>query len=78
MTERYAALTIILEQNMRDDDTESLITAIRQLRGVLDVQPVPASLELLIAESRVRRDLITRLYAVLEESPVGMPIKLDR
>jgi hypothetical protein len=78
MTERYAALTIILEQNMRDDDAEPLIAAIRQLRGVLDVQPVPASIELMIAESRARRDLIARLYAVLEDPPFGMPIKPDR
>lgn len=67
MTTRYAALTIILEDNMRDDDTGPLIAAIRQLRGVLDVQPVEATLDMAIAEKRARLRLIEQLYTVLNE-----------
>ena len=37
MTDRYNALTVVMEKDMRDDDAEALIAAIRQLRGVLSV-----------------------------------------
>lgn len=37
MSDRYFALTVVLEQDIRDDDAEPLIAAIRQMRGVADV-----------------------------------------
>ena len=39
MTDRYSSLTVVLERDIRDDDAEPLIAAIRQLRGVLRVVP---------------------------------------
>jgi hypothetical protein len=38
MTERFNTLTVVLEKDMRDDDAETLLTAIRQMRGVLSVK----------------------------------------
>lgn len=38
MADRYNTLTVILEYDMNDDDAEYLLTAIRQLRGVLNVR----------------------------------------
>lgn len=58
MTTRYNALTVILEHEIREDDLEVLISAIRMLRGVSDVRPEGTdNLALEIAEMRVRRDL---------------------
>ena len=37
MTDRYNALIVVLEGNVRDDDAEPLLAAIRQLCGVLSV-----------------------------------------
>ena len=39
MTDRYDAFTVVLERNIRTDDAEPVLAAIRQLRGVLDVIP---------------------------------------
>ena len=65
MTDRYYALTVVLERDIREDDAESLIDAIKMIRGVLDVTPHVSDRALHTAERRVRRDIEERLYAVL-------------
>jgi hypothetical protein len=56
MTDRYNALTVVLEQDIRDDDAEYLINAIRMLRGVLDVQGNVSSADSFVAQSRADRE----------------------
>ena len=58
-------LTVALEQDLSDEQTEMLIAAIRQLRGVLDVTPHEATAELWTAEQRVRHELQMKLRDVL-------------
>lgn len=65
MTTRIIALTVILEGEPREDDIEPIIAAIRQLRGVADVQPIDASPEIRIAERRAMLDLREKLWDVL-------------
>lgn len=38
MTDRYHSLVVTLEEDIREDDAESLINAIKMIRGVLDVR----------------------------------------
>ena len=38
MTDRINAIVVILEKDMREDDAEPLLNAIRTMRGVLDVR----------------------------------------
>lgn len=40
MTDRFNGFTVVLEKDMRDDDAEGLIQAIRRLRGVAAVEGV--------------------------------------
>lgn len=65
MTDRYNALTVILESDMRDDDAESLLAAIRQLRGVASVQPHVADYVAAMAEERARRELGQKILHVI-------------
>ena len=37
MTDRYNILTVALEKDLRDDDAQALINAIKMMRGVADV-----------------------------------------
>ena len=37
MTDRFNALTVVLEKDIREDDAQALIAAIAQLRGVATV-----------------------------------------
>lgn len=71
MTDRYNALTIILESDIRDDDAQPLIEAIKQLRGVLSVEPHLATPEEAIAEARVRSELGKELLAVIWPNVYG-------
>lgn len=64
MTDRYNALTV-LEKDIRADDAEKLLDAIRQLRGVLSVHGNVADFEDQIAQDRVRRELGEKLWGVL-------------
>lgn len=66
MTDRYNALVVFLDHDIRSDDAQPLIDAIKQLRGVLEVQPhVGGTLEDDLAYSRVRREMVEKLWQVL-------------
>jgi hypothetical protein len=65
VTDRYCALTVVLEKDMRDDDAQGLIDAIMRLRGVLRVEPMVADPETYVAEERARQKLRLQLMQVL-------------
>lgn len=70
MTDRINALTVVLEADIREDDAEPLIAAIRQMRGVLavdgHVRTIEAHIERARATNHVRRKLMD-LLAELNE-----------
>lgn len=65
MTDRYYALTVVLEKDIRDDDAQPLIDAIKQMRGVLDVAGEVSDLGNYVAESRVKSELGKKMWEVL-------------
>lgn len=65
MTDRYDTFTVVLERPTRDDDAEPILTAIRMIRGVMQVVPHVAGHESYAAEERARRELGTKLLSVL-------------
>lgn len=67
MTDRVSGLYVILEQDIREDDVEELVQAIRLLRGVLTVETHVADFEEAIAQARVRSELIRELWDALNK-----------
>ena len=65
MTDRFNALTVVLENDIRSDDAEVLLSAIRQLRGVLSVSGNVTSIDVHIAQERAKHDLGRRLLEVI-------------
>ena len=65
MTDRYHSLTVCLEHDIRSDDAEPLIEAIKHIKGVLTVEGNVSGIEDWVAESRVRHDLHKKLFAVI-------------
>ncbi len=65
MTDRYAGYVVTLQNDVREDDAEDTINAIRQIKGVVGVQPVRVTPELQIAEERARAGIIKRLYSAM-------------
>ena len=68
MTDRYHSLTVVLEHDMRDDDAETLISAIRQLRGVLCVSGIVSDSNAHMAFERARADIGKNLWNILYPS----------
>lgn len=65
MTDKYYALTVILDKDIRDDDAQPLIEAIKMLKGVIDVTPHVSTLETHVAYHRARIELGQKLLQVL-------------
>ena len=65
MSDRYNSLTVILDKDYRDDDSDNIINAIKMIKGVLKVKPKVADIESHVAEARVKQELIDKLWKVL-------------
>uniref|UniRef100_A0A6M3IZC8 Uncharacterized protein n=1 Tax=viral metagenome TaxID=1070528 RepID=A0A6M3IZC8_9ZZZZ len=65
MTDRYHSLTVVFDQDIRDDDVEPILIAIKMIKGVLSVKPKVADMDSYMAEERVRNDLGKKLWDVL-------------
>ena len=67
MSDRYNYLTVVLERDLKDEEAEPLIAAIKQLRGVLSVAPNVTDATALLAEERVRSELRKKLWQIMRE-----------
>ena len=65
MTDRLNGVWVAFEKDIRVDDAESLISAIKHLRGVLAVESKVSNPNDWIAEVRVRREIASKLFEVL-------------
>jgi hypothetical protein len=52
MTDRHADYIVTLADDIREDDAEATINALRMVRGVISVQPVVADVSLVIVHAR--------------------------
>lgn len=67
MTDRLHGVVVTFEKDMRTDDAELLISAIRMLKNVIDVQPMVADYNTRALRERVRFEFRQKLYAALKE-----------
>lgn len=64
MTNRYNTLTVALEHDIREDDAEHLINAIKMLKGVLNVEGNVTTHDSWVAEERARRELRDKIFEI--------------
>lgn len=62
MTDRINSLTIVLENDVRSDQIEPLLTAIRQLRCVLTVKENITDVSDYVAQERARHKIKEELW----------------
>jgi hypothetical protein len=67
MTDRLNYLTVALEQDIREDDAQALISAIQMLRGVLSVTGHVAAPNEWVIRQRVRNELRDKLWKIVME-----------
>ena len=65
MSDRIAGLSVTLQDDMRDDDAQSIIDAIAMIRGVVTVQAHVADIEHHFAKEQARREMTDQLRDVL-------------
>ncbi|MAF04398.1 hypothetical protein [Herbaspirillum sp.] len=65
MTDRIHSFTVVLDEDIREDDAVAVAKAILLIRGVLGVESNVSDPGQYVAEARVRRDLGDKLWAVL-------------
>lgn len=65
MTDTVHSLIVVLDNDIRTDDVQSIIDAIKMMRRVIDVSPVVSDMRSHMAETRARTDLADKLWKVL-------------
>jgi hypothetical protein len=66
MTDRVRQLTITLDEDTRVDHLESIVSAIRQIRGVAIVEPHVVHIEDHHARMAVRADVQQKLHEAVD------------
>lgn len=67
MTDRYHSLTVGLEHNIRDDDAQAIINAIRMIKGVLAVEGNVADSSEWIGYERARSEFVDGIFDLLNK-----------
>lgn len=67
MTDRYAGFLVTLTDDVREDDAEAILTALRMVRGVATVEPVGANVDLQLATTRAKSELREKVWAFLRD-----------
>ena len=69
MTDRFKSLTVVLDEDLRQDDARGLIAAIERMRGVLAVSGNVRDPNDFANRVRIRTELEERLWAALRKEP---------
>jgi len=67
MSNRYKALTVVLDDDIRDDDAEALVSAIRMMKLVAGVTPVATEPSDYLVRARFRREIAEKLNGIIKE-----------
>lgn len=67
MTDRHMGYVVVLTKDIREDDAEAVIAALKMIKGVLTVKPITGDMATMVIESRMKNELRDRLYQVIKE-----------
>ncbi len=67
MTDIVKGFTITLEKDIREDDVEYILNAIKMIRGVADVEPSIVGSDDIMNRSRIRHELREKFYKFIKE-----------
>lgn len=68
MTDRHAAYIVTLNHDIREDDAEAILNALRMVKHVLSVEPVVADYSQHVAEQRANDAWRERIYKMVGEA----------
>lgn len=65
MSDRHHAYTVVLEKELKDEDSEGILEAIRHLRGVMQVIPHVADHSFYTAKEQAKFELRCEMLDVI-------------
>lgn len=68
MTDRFSSLTVVLEGQVREDDAQGIIDAIRHIKGVISVDGNVDDSTMWTAKMQVKHELSEKLWKVLNDN----------
>lgn len=68
MTDRLKGLIVAFDHDIREDDAQAIITAIRQLRGIASVKPSVADPNDALVRMRLDTEWRKRIYDMLDQA----------
>lgn len=69
MTDRFKGFVVVLDADVREDDAEDIKKALGMVKGVIEVAPVAVATDDFINRSRIRMELVEKLFNVLRSEP---------
>ena len=78
MTDRVGGFLVVLGEDVREDDAEATLVALRTIRGVVKVEPVVTGVHEAIARSRLAIELGRTLYELARLVTSGEPVEVRR
>lgn len=66
MSDRISGLTVTLGPDIKDEDAEPIIEAIKQLRGVISVKTHVADINHHLASTQIKRELLEKIWELLK------------
>ncbi len=67
MTDRIKGFTVALDKDIRIDDVEHIVTAIKMIKGVMNVAPLVSDSSDFIARSRYKKEVQDKIFKMLDE-----------
>ncbi|MCK9416466.1 hypothetical protein M0Q97_07400 [Candidatus Dojkabacteria bacterium] len=68
MTDRVKGFTVTLDQDYRIDDVETILNAIRMIKGVVHVEPSIVDIDDQMNQARVKYELRDKFYNFMKEN----------
>jgi hypothetical protein len=67
MTDRHAGYIVTLKDDIREDDADFILNAIRMIKGVVGVEPIISSAEIHLAQTRITEQTRMSLHRAVDE-----------
>ncbi len=67
MTDRLKGCTVVFDRDIREDDAEGLLNAIRHIKGVKIVEPSISTSDDWMAAARAKSELLAKLVDWIKE-----------
>lgn len=68
MTDRVKGFTVTLSEDVRIDDVEAILNAVRCIKGVMHVEPSIATHEDHIAQQRLKYQMRDKFYQFIKDT----------